>query len=136
LQGTQDGIHTLRYDKPCCPHTRVVHILRLLIFLKYIDHIGLYWSIGAIDRTHVRASVSKSMEAAFRGRKSFATQNVMAAVDFDLRFTYVLAGWEGTAHDAVVLSDALERVNGLRVPEGNNTILVASTLMDNIFKII
>ena len=84
----------------------------------------------------MRASVSKSMEAAFRGRKSFATQNVMAAVDFDLRFTYVLAGWEGTAHDAVVLSDALERVNGLRVPEGNNTILVASTLMDNIFKII
>ncbi|KAK1646225.1 hypothetical protein QYE76_064030 [Lolium multiflorum] len=26
----------------------------------------------------------------------------MAAVDFDLRFTYVLAGWEGTAHDANV----------------------------------
>ncbi|WVZ76056.1 LOW QUALITY PROTEIN: hypothetical protein U9M48_024058, partial [Paspalum notatum var. saurae] len=58
------------------------------------------------------------MEAAFRCRKSFATQNVMAAVDFDLKFTYVLAGWEGTAHDAVVLADALERVNGLRVPEG------------------
>ncbi|WVZ88740.1 hypothetical protein U9M48_035224, partial [Paspalum notatum var. saurae] len=74
--------------------------------------------IGAIDGTHIRASVSKSMEAAFRGRKSFATQNVMAAVDFDLKFTYVLAGWEGTAHDAVVLADALELVNGLRVPEG------------------
>jgi hypothetical protein len=43
----------------------------------------------------------------------------MAAVDFDLRFTYVLAGWEGTAHDAVVLRDALERENGLRVPQGN-----------------
>jgi hypothetical protein len=38
------------------------------------------------------------MEHAFRGRKSYATQNVMAAVDFDLRFTYVLAGWEGTAN--------------------------------------
>ena len=58
------------------------------------------------------------MEAAFRGRKSFPTQNVMAAVDFDLKFTYVLAGWEGTAHDAVVLADALERENGLQVPEG------------------
>ncbi|XP_022682152.1 protein ALP1-like [Setaria italica] len=74
--------------------------------------------IGAIDGTHIRASVSKSMEAAFRGRKSFSTQNVMAAVDFDLKFTYVLAGWEGTAHDAVVLADAIERENGLRVPEG------------------
>jgi hypothetical protein len=58
------------------------------------------------------------MEAAFRGRKSYTTQNVMAAVDFDLRFTFVIAGWEGTAHDASILRDALERPNGLRVPEG------------------
>ncbi|CAO2210357.1 unnamed protein product [Urochloa humidicola] len=74
--------------------------------------------IGAIDGTHVRASVPKNIEHAFRGRKSFATQNVMAVVDFDLRFTYVLAGWEGSAHDALVLRDALERENGLRVPQG------------------
>jgi hypothetical protein len=46
----------------------------------------------------------------------------MAAVDFDLRFTYVLAGWEGTAHDALVLRDALERENGLRVPQGNRVV--------------
>ena len=63
------------------------------------------------------------MEPSFRGRKSFATQNVMAAVDFDLRFTYVLASWEGTAHDATVLADALERENGLRVPQGNSSTL-------------
>lgn len=43
----------------------------------------------------------------------------MAAIDFDLKFTYVLAGWEGTAHDAVVLRDAIERTDGLRVPQGN-----------------
>ncbi|XP_022683860.1 putative nuclease HARBI1 [Setaria italica] len=58
------------------------------------------------------------MELSFRGRKSYASQNVMAAVDFDLWFTYVLAGWEGTTHDALVLRDALERENGLRVPQG------------------
>lgn len=74
--------------------------------------------IGAIDGTHVRATVPRDMEHAFRGRKSYATQNVMATVDFDLRFTYVLTGWEGTTHDANVLRDALERVNGLRVPQG------------------
>ena len=43
------------------------------------------------------------MQDRFRGRKSFPTQNVLAAVDFDLRFTYVLAGWEGSAHDSYVL---------------------------------
>lgn len=62
------------------------------------------------------------MEAAFHGRKSHPTQNVMAAVDFDLRFTFVMAGWEGTAHDSLILRDALERENGLRVPEGKNLI--------------
>lgn len=52
------------------------------------------------------------------GRKHTTTQNVLAAVDFDLRFTYVLAGWEGSAHDALILSDALERSDGLIVPPG------------------
>jgi len=59
------------------------------------------------------------MEPSFRGRKSYATQNVMGDVDFDLRFTYVLVSWEGTTHGALVLRDALECENGLRVPEGN-----------------
>jgi hypothetical protein len=66
----------------------------------------------------VRASVTKDVEHSFRGRKAFATQNVMAAVDFDSRFTYVLAGWEGTTHDALVLADALARERGLQVPQG------------------
>jgi hypothetical protein len=33
----------------------------------------------------------------------------MAVVDFDLKFTYVLGQWEGFAHDALVLADAIER---------------------------
>jgi hypothetical protein len=55
------------------------------------------------------------MEYLFHGRKSHATQNIMGVVDW---FTYVLAGWEGTTHDTLVLRDALERENGLRVPQG------------------
>ncbi|XBH58001.1 hypothetical protein VPH35_079513 [Triticum aestivum] len=74
--------------------------------------------IGAIDGTHVRAGVTKDVEPSFRGRKAFTTQNLMAAVDFDLRFTYVLAGWEGSAHDATVLANALTRERGLQVPPG------------------
>jgi len=48
--------------------------------------------VGAIDGTHVLARVPAKSRAAFLGRKHTTTQNVMAAVDFDLRFTYVLAG--------------------------------------------
>ena len=43
---------------------------------------------------------------------------MLAAVDFDLRFTYVLAGWEGSAHDASILTDSLSRPDGLKIPEG------------------
>ena len=59
------------------------------------------------------------MQQAFRGRKHNLIQNVMAAVDFDLKFTYVLAGWEGSTHDALILVDAIDRNNGFTVPEGN-----------------
>ena len=43
---------------------------------------------------------------------------MLAAVDFDLWFSYVLAGWEGLAHDSVVLRVALKRSNGIPLPEG------------------
>lgn len=74
--------------------------------------------MGAIDGTHVLARVPARHRPAFMGRKHTTTQNVLAAVDFDLRFTYVLAGWKGSAHDACILSDALQRADGLRVPAG------------------
>ena len=51
---------------------------------------------------------------------------MLAAVDFDLRFTYVLAGWEGSAHDSVVLKDALKRSNGIQIPEGVHKVIVFS----------
>ena len=64
------------------------------------------------------ARVPERHRAAFMGRKHTTTQNVMAAVDFDLRFTYVLAGWEGSTHDARILAHALEKDDGLKVPTG------------------
>ena len=72
------------------------------------DHYS-YDYIGAIDGTHVVARVPRHMQGPFRGRKNNYTQNVMAAVDFDLKFTYVLSRWEGSAYDALVLADAIER---------------------------
>jgi hypothetical protein len=39
-------------------------------------------------------------------------------MDFDLKFTYVLAGWEGSAHDACILNDILNIPDGIHLPEG------------------
>ncbi|XP_057415350.1 protein ALP1-like [Lotus japonicus] len=36
-----------------------------------------------------------------------------------MQFIYVLPGWEGSASDARVLRDAINRRNGLKVPTGN-----------------
>ena len=41
------------------------------------------------------------------------THNIMCACDFDMKFTFVYMGWEGTANDSRVFLDALQR------PENN-----------------
>ncbi|XP_052734061.1 protein ALP1-like [Vigna angularis] len=74
--------------------------------------------LGAIDGTHVRVKVPRSNAQRFRGRKDWPTQNVFAACDFDMKFTYVLAGWEGTASDLRILKNALDRDDPLVIPQG------------------
>lgn len=38
---------------------------------------------------------------------------------FDLKFTYVLSGWEGTTSDSRIIKDALTRENKLIILDGN-----------------
>ena len=45
-------------------------------------------------------------------------QNVLAAISFDLKFTYLLAKWEDSAHDSHVLNDAFARPRGFSIPDG------------------
>ena len=71
--------------------------------------------IGALDGTHVAAYIPLSLQPRYRNRKQFISQNILACCDFDMRFTFLLAGWEGSAHDQRVLQDA--RYNhGLELP--------------------
>ena len=74
--------------------------------------------VGAIDGTHVRASVPPEIQGRFRGCKDGTTQNVLAAISFDLKFTYVLARQESSAHDSCVLNDAFARPGGFSIPDG------------------
>ncbi|KAH1083771.1 hypothetical protein J1N35_023532 [Gossypium stocksii] len=74
--------------------------------------------IGALDVIYDHASVSLNIQGRFRSRKGRMTQNVLVVITFDLRFSYVLAGWEGSVHDSRILSDALSRPRGLRISKG------------------
>jgi len=44
---------------------------------------------------------------------------VLAACTFDLKFIYVLPGWEGTTSDLRIFKNALSRCDKLEVPQGN-----------------
>ncbi|RVW75767.1 putative nuclease HARBI1 [Vitis vinifera] len=75
--------------------------------------------IGAIDGSHFRVKVSNDVVHRYRGRNYYPTQNVLAACSFDLKFTYVLPGWEGSASDSRILDNALVRdFDKLIVPQG------------------
>jgi hypothetical protein len=50
-----------------------------------------------------------------------------------MRFTYVLAGWEGSAHDASILADSLLRPGGLQIPKGNSTLEMLDMHADLVF---
>lgn len=61
---------------------------------------------GAVDGTHVHAFVPDDAIPHYRNRKCGLSQNVLAACTFDMRFCYVLSGWEGSASDGRVWDNA------------------------------
>ena len=72
--------------------------------------------IGALDGSHFLLHCPEKDKSRFRNRHGDLSQNVLACVDFDMNFVYVLAGWEGFAHDGRVIRDAQQK--GFEVPEG------------------
>ncbi|XP_043705523.1 putative nuclease HARBI1 [Telopea speciosissima] len=62
--------------------------------------------IGAIDGSHISAIVPQQDATRYRNRKGITTQNVMCICSFDMRFTYVYAGWEGSANDCRIFERA------------------------------
>lgn len=65
---------------------------------------------------HIPAHVPEGQQTAYHNRKGQLSQNVLAACDFDLRFVYVLPGWEGSAADSHVFDHA--RSNDFVIPDG------------------
>jgi hypothetical protein len=59
--------------------------------------------LGALDGTHIPIHVPLEDQARYRSQKGTLSQNVLAVCDFHMRFVYILAGWEGSAHDGRVL---------------------------------
>ena len=63
-------------------------------------------------------NVPKGDKPRYRTRKNEIATNVLGVCSQDMRFIYVLPGWEGSTFDSRVLGDAVSRRNGLTVPHG------------------
>ncbi|XP_052119053.1 uncharacterized protein LOC127748506 [Arachis duranensis] len=92
---------------------------------KYIMDNDRYWPyfkdcIGAIDGTHIAIHVHQDEQVRFIGRKENTTTNVMALCDFNMCFTFIWAGWEGSAHDTRIFMETLrtKKLNFPHPPEG------------------
>ena len=62
--------------------------------------------IGALDWTHINCSPSEEERQTSHNQKGLLTQNCLIACSFDLLFTYVLSGWEGSAADSLIYHNA------------------------------
>ena len=72
--------------------------------------------IGAIDSSHIPAFVPESMHIRFQDWKGQISQNVLAACSMNMKFLYVLPGWEGSAADSCVLEHAWSQ--DFMIPDG------------------
>jgi hypothetical protein len=81
-------------------------------------------ALGALDGCHVDVCVPVADQGRrYRNRKQQISTNMLGVVDWNMKFLYVLPGWEGSAHDGRVLCDAMSHQDGFVVPKGTTLCL-------------
>jgi hypothetical protein len=73
-------------------------------------------AIGAIDGSHVKVVMPVDEVVNHTCRHRYTSQNVLAIYDFDMRFTFIVAGWPGAAHNTRILNHALAYFSSFAVP--------------------
>ena len=73
--------------------------------------------IGAVDGSHYACLPPAEDTEVYRNRKGAVTMNVMMVVNLRGRFSYIVSGWEGSAHDWKVFMSAVTNLK-LAIPEG------------------
>lgn len=101
-------------------YRQYVHLPRIETPIEIEDNPKLFPyfqnCLGALDGCHIDARVPEGDMARYRNRKGRISQNVLAVCGFDMRYVYVLSGWEGSASDSLIYEDA--RQTDFRIPDG------------------
>ena len=88
------------------------HLFEDTKFVPYLKN-----AIGAIDGVHTLVYPPQSERAKCRNRKGQLSLNHLAACNFEMEFTYLLAGWEGSVADGFLFTEAVQN-RGLSIPNG------------------
>ncbi|XP_066365210.1 uncharacterized protein [Miscanthus floridulus] len=83
-------------------------------------------AIGAIDGSHVQVVVPVDEVVNHTNCHGYTSQNVLAIFDFDMRFTFAVTGWSGSAHDTRILNHALANFPSFPVPPKGKYYLMES----------
>lgn len=67
--------------------------------------------IVAIDGTHIPVVVPANQAIPYRSRRKKCIEHVMIVYSFDMRFTWIWLGWEGSAYDFRIFTEAMTRPN-------------------------
>ena len=91
-----DFVHLPRVNDPPSPY-----IHKNLKFHPFFEN-----AIGAMDGSHFLSSGTVEEQALARDRKGLVTHNCLVGCDFDHKFTYISAGWEGSVSDSTMFFDS------------------------------
>jgi hypothetical protein len=84
--------------------------------------------IGALDGCHIPICIPPTEYGQWRNQKQVVTQNMLAVCNFKMNFLYILAGWEGSAHDGRVATSV--RVKSFKAPAGKYFLADAAYRLD------
>lgn len=109
-----DALLVLFKNNTKLPQSNTPIPTRILASGKYTPYFND--CLGALDGTHIEMRIPQALQSRYRNRKGTISQNVLGVCNFDLRFVFIRAGWEGSAHDGRVLQDA--QISGFNTPRG------------------
>jgi hypothetical protein len=101
-------------DQIECPAPEITQNSKFFPFFKQ--------AIGAMNGCHIPVSLPASDSSHYRNQKKFLSQTVLAVYNFDMTFSNVIAGWEGSATDSRVFNESIT-TGSITIPD--NRYLIA-----------
>ncbi|XP_042942645.1 uncharacterized protein LOC122276807 [Carya illinoinensis] len=103
------------YVALCCLARHVIKPIQTTGMMPYIEGNPKYYPWfekchGAMDEVMINAAMPSSVTNAYLNRYQRLAQNVLCVCDFNMKFAFVYSEWEGTAHYARFLIDALRHL--------------------------